>query len=265
MKAIKRTSLPVAFSEYVSKNPDRSTQVWMARLEMIESTKQVFPDFLNSLLRNVFPLFCQLAKTGYDFDLILSAPRGSPYEALTNDCGLKQALFDWAQEFNADSGWLMDDAIRTLQGWYKYPDWRDSLRWMSLHCGSPYGTVGEPFTFSCAGWELEGTNWSDYRKFVHRCVDESLTKYGNEARALAQSNDLVKAQRKYSLANIKWFVLYQFAGRSSIKIADDWSQIDPKGIDESRVLKGIRATERLIGWDRPRKFKKRRNRKIPAL
>jgi hypothetical protein len=188
----------------------------------------------------------------------------SPYQALTKDGGLKQALSNWAQEFNADSGWLMDDAIRTLQGWYEFPSLRDSLTWQSVHRGSPSGAMGEPFTFSCAGWELEGITWSGYREYVLRCLDECLSEYGKETRKLAESYDLVQAQQKYSPANIEWFVLHQFAGRSSVEIADEWSRKNPDGADESRVSKGIKAAARLMRWDRPRKSRKGHNRKIPV-
>ena len=53
----------------------------------------------------------------------------SPLDWLPEDHGLKVALFKWAAEFNADSGWLKAEAIRTLHGWHVNPDWKQSLRW----------------------------------------------------------------------------------------------------------------------------------------
>lgn len=265
MKAPKRrhrANPPVAFSEYVSKHPDKSTQVWMARSELMKSVRRVFPKFLEALSKDVFPHFCKMADAGYDFGLVINIGRGSPYRAFTKDQGLKQALSNWAKGFQADSDWLLDDALRTLSDWYDNPPWRESLRWSSLHRGSPSGATGESFSFSCSGWELEGITWSGYREFVHRKVDQSLLEYKKEMPELAESHELVPAQHKYNVDNIDWFVLHQFAGLSIDDIAERLSQERPDGIDVSGIRKGIRAAKRLVAWDVPLKSLKTRNRKI---
>ena len=123
----KRTTPPLAFSEYVSCDADNSVQVWQARLQVIEAAKRVFPIFLEKLSADVFPLYCQLAKEGKlakgrnDFTKALWGK--SPYAALTDEGGLKLVLSRWAAQFNAEAEWLMVGALRTLHGWYVAPDW----------------------------------------------------------------------------------------------------------------------------------------------
>jgi hypothetical protein len=257
MKAPKRRhrkSPPVAFSAYVSKHPDRSTGVWMARQELMESVRRVFPKFLEALETDVLPYFRKLADARYEFELIING-RGSPYRTLTNDGGLKRALSIWAKQFRADSDWVLDDALRTLSYWYAYPCWRESWRWASVHKGSPSGAMGEPFLFSCAGWELEAVTWAGYREFVHKTVDQELLKYKRNMPSLADSHELVLAQHKYEVANLDWFVLYQFAGLSISDIAERVFQERPEGVDLSGIRKGIKAAERLVSWDRMRNGK----------
>ena len=129
----KRTIPSLAFSEYVSPDSDNSVQTWQARLGVIEAAKRVYPIFLEKLSADVFPLYCQLAKAGKlakgrnDFEKALWGK--SPYEALTDEGGLKSALSKWAAHFNAEAEWLMVGALRTLRGWYVAPDWRESLAW----------------------------------------------------------------------------------------------------------------------------------------
>jgi hypothetical protein len=143
----KRTTPSLAFSEYVSPDANNSFQVWQGRLRLIEAAKRVYPIFLKKLSSDVFPLYCQLAKEGKlakgrnDFDKALWGK--SPYDALTDDGGLKSALSEWAACFNAEADWLMVGALRTLRGWYVAPEWRESLAWDPLcvaNCVSAFAT-----------------------------------------------------------------------------------------------------------------------------
>ena len=91
-----RSTPSLAFAEYVSPDPDNSVQVWLARLQVIEACKRVYPTFLEKLATDVFPIYCQLAQAGklakgrISFEKAL---RGrSPWEALTQEGGLKAAL-----------------------------------------------------------------------------------------------------------------------------------------------------------------------------
>jgi hypothetical protein len=60
----KRKTPSLALSEYVATDADSSTELWRARLEMIEAVKRIYPKFLETLLAEVFPLYRQLAKEG---------------------------------------------------------------------------------------------------------------------------------------------------------------------------------------------------------
>jgi hypothetical protein len=93
---------------------------------------------------------------------------------------------------------------------------------------------------------------------VCKRFEKKLSEYQAETRKLAESRGLVRTQRKYSTDNFDWFVLYQFAGWSSTKIAKRGYGEDP----DSTVLKGIKTAARLIGWDHLRKPEVKRRGKI---
>jgi hypothetical protein len=59
-----RTTPSLAFAEYVSPDPDNSVQVWLARRQVIEASKRVYPTFLKKLSTDVFPIYRRLAKAG---------------------------------------------------------------------------------------------------------------------------------------------------------------------------------------------------------
>jgi hypothetical protein len=212
---------------------------------------KLVPDYtpmLQTLSDDVFPHYSELSQSGFNFDGILLNTRISPYSSLPEG-PLKSAIQNWAARFHADEDWLLDDTLRTLRGWSVAPDWREALRW------NPHGSVisllvtGERFCFQCEGWEVQGFTWEDYSRSVRQRFEEKLREYESECRTLAESRGLVRAPRKYSAANFKWFVQYQFAGLSSKKIADQITSENPS--DESTVLKGIKAAAKLLGWSSP--------------
>ena len=84
--------LPIA--EYVSPDQENSYQVSIARFELIHAVKRTYRKLLEALSEEVFPLYSKLAGAGYDFDQILCSARVSPFEALTEDGGLKEALLE---------------------------------------------------------------------------------------------------------------------------------------------------------------------------
>jgi hypothetical protein len=249
----------LALSEYVSADSDHSTVVWQARLQLIEAVKRVYPRFLEKLSTDVFPFYRQLADRKYDFDRLLW--RDSPYKRLPEDGGLKSALSRWAAEFNAETDWLLAEALRTLRGWYVAADWRKSLKWNTFHGRSDRFVVGDPFEFRCAGWEMQLLTWSHYSESVRGQFETALAEYEKRVRELAASRGLVRAQRKYSPENLEWFVLYQFAGMSSTAIVNRLAQKDV-GQDESTVLKGIKAAAKLVGWDHLRDSRRKHTWKI---
>jgi hypothetical protein len=248
----KRTTPSLAFSEYVSPNSGNSVQIWRARLQVIEAVKRVYPIFLEKLSADVFPFYYQLAKEGklakgrIDFDKALWG--SSPYEALTEDGDLKSALSKWAAHFNAGAEWLMVGALRTLRGWYVAPDWRDSLAWDCHHGRKERPTIGKTFEFCYQGWEAQLLTWPAYSQSLRQSFETKLLEYENQTRELAESRGLVRARRNYSPDNFEWFVLYQFAGMTSKTIADRCVE-KGKALDESTVLKGIKAAAKLISWD----------------
>jgi hypothetical protein len=74
----------LAYGEYVSPDSRESVQVWQARLQLIEASKRVYPEFLDRLDRDVFPLFAKFADGGYDFESILW-DREDPFEDIPGE------------------------------------------------------------------------------------------------------------------------------------------------------------------------------------
>jgi hypothetical protein len=231
------------FGEYFPADPENNEVVYNARLQLIEASKRVFPTFLEELSTRVFPLYEALAKSGYDFDRIVW--HRSPYELLTDDGNLKQALSTWATGFNAHAEWLIVGALRTLRGWYCEPEWRTRFRWESLCAHSGIPVVSDDFEFRYHSWDVQSLSWADYRRGLRAAVEQTAAEYERKARETAVAHGLVRARLKYSPVNLEWFVLYQFAGKSSRKIAD----LTDNAADESTVLKGIKAAAELVGWD----------------
>ena len=224
----RKTPRLAVWGEYVSRDAENSDEVYRARLLLMEAVRRVYPRFLRTLSTEVFPLFRdlakdgKLAKEGYDFKKALWSdnPQASAYGVLTEDGGLKLALSGWAAEFNAEVGWLMDGALRTLQGWYAFPDWRKSLKWDTLHGRSETTAIGQPFEFRYQGWDVRLLTWSAYAESIRERFEEKLSEYEKKTREFAESEGLVRGRRKYSPDNLEWFVLYQFAGMSSREIVN---------------------------------------------
>jgi hypothetical protein len=149
----------------------------------------------------------------------------------------------------------MVGALRTLHGWYIAPDWRTSLEWDRNHGRRDVPAVGRAFNFRYQGWEVRLLTWQAYSNSLRESLEKKLLAYEKQTRQLAESIGLVRAQRKYSPDNLEWFVLYQFAGMSSKKIADRYAD-EGKALDESTVLKGIKAAARLIGWNHLRNHRR---------
>jgi len=250
----------LAYCEYVSPDPNGSTAVWMARLELMRAVRQVYPTMLKCLAAHVFPAYVELAESGFKFDAILWHPRLSPCTMIPRS-GLKLALSEWATKFHAESGWFLDEVVRTLRGWYVAPEWRGTLRWNPIGGVTSTLAMGECFQFDCEGWEMQLLTWAAYSQSVRERLDLKLAEYEAASRKLAESRGLVRAPHKYSPLNLEWFVLYQFAGRSSTQIADRQAKKhDP--VDDSTVLKGIKTAAKLVAWHHLRPTHRRQNRKI---
>ena len=249
----------LAYCEYVV--PGNSEAVQNARRDLMRCVRDVFPKMLNQLSADVFPAYDELAKSNFDVEAILWHPRLSPFKEIPDDCRLRSALSKWAVEFHAEQDWFLDHMLRTLRGWHVAPDWRAELK-----C-NPQGSVistlatGERFTFECEGWEMQLRNWAEYSRSVRVRFEQTITEYEAASRKLAESRGLVRAPRKYSPDNLRWFVLYQFAGLSAPKIARRIGRQEPNEAN-SGVLKGVKAAAKLVGWSKLRPLARRPNREI---
>lgn len=268
----KRKTPSLAYCEYVSTDPHDSIQASRARLLLFETVLSICPKMLKELSDKAFPLFEELAGTGHRFWGINGPQHVSPCELLTQTSAassggytadtpastkkrrkLKSAFDVWANAFHVTERWAKDEAVRTLGHWHRDPEGRKSLRWNPFYVHSSRASTGEPFQFRCEGWETELLAWSRYSKSVRQRFEEKLREYEKATRQQAESCGLVRSQRKYSQVNFEWFVRYQFAGWSSTKIADECSSKHPRGLDESTVLKGVKAAAELVGWTELRK------------
>ena len=202
-----RKTPSLMYAEYHSPDPDSNGQVWRARLQLFDTAKRVCPEFLGKLSAEVFPVYENLAQNGYDFNVLWRSP--SPFKALPQGGSLRSSLSKWAAEFNAEVGWLMDGAVQTFRLWRSAPDQRASLNWSTIHGHRVSLGMGKEFVFSYQGWESTLLTWAGYNEAVRRRFEEKLSDYEKETGALAESQGLVRAQRKYSPTNLEWFVLYQ--------------------------------------------------------
>ena len=210
-------------------------------------------------------MYCKLAQAGKlakgrnDFGKALWGK--APFEALTEDGGLKSELFKWAAHFHADAPWLTVGALRTLRCWYVFPELHESLEWEAQHGRRDLPIVGKRFEFSHSGWEVQLLTWPAYSCWLRKSLEEKLLIYEKETREFVESRGLVRARRKYSPDNLEWFVFYQFAGMSSTRIVKRCAA-KGKDLEESAVLKGIKAAANLIEWGDLRASWQGRNRKI---
>ncbi len=257
----RRKTPRLAYCEYVIPDPKGSVAVWIARLDLMRAVKRVYPSMLERLSADVFPAYAELAQSGFEFDALLWHPRVSPHRMIPDACRLKSALRHWANSFHADAEWFLDETLRTLRGWYVAPDWRRSLKWNPISGVSSTRATGERFQFDCEGWEMQLLTWAAYSQSVRKRFEQKLAEYEAASRKNAESCGLVRAPQKYSPSNFDWFVLYQFAGLSSTQIVGRATRQNPD-IDESTVLKGVKAAAKLAGWGQLRKVETRARRKI---
>ena|SRR5579862_5722122 len=249
------------FSEYSSEDSESNEAVYRARLLLLGELRKVLPIFFEKLARDVFPCYEDMAQAGYDFDGIVWTD--SPLDLLPDDAAVKQALSDWASQFNANADWLVTGALRTLRAWHIKPERRQRLEWDSGHFVSGSGHWNaEGFQFQFEPWDGR-LPWSDYSRSLRKEFGKTVAAYERKTRQAAKANNLIRTQVKYSPVNLEWFVLYQFAGMSSKEIADrEISQGSGRAADESTILKGIKAAAKLIAWDRLRRPNVTRGRKI---
>src|SRR5215469_7641305 len=124
------------WGDHDSPDSQKNSQTGRARLELIITAKCIYPEFLEKLSSDVFPLFekrsksGQLAKKGYDFERVLFSedPRLLPFGLLAPENGLEAALREWAKKFHAEVDWIFVNALLTLWLW-RNPEQRKDLNW----------------------------------------------------------------------------------------------------------------------------------------
>ena len=240
-----------------------SEEAHRARIRLMESAQRVFPKLLDTLSSEVFPLYSQLgrqgvlSKDGCDFPRALRLwpiDPSSPLDTLTDSGGLKTAFSRWAARFNVTADWMVVGAFRTLHLWNRAPDLLESRRWDTLqvsHRRIEKSEICGLFKFEYQRWDVTIQTWPVYGKALQRSFAEAPAAYERSSRQIAESHGLVRARRQHSPSNLEWFVLYQFAGLSSVQIAVKAVRKD-EAPDASTVLKGVRAAQQLLGWKRLR-------------
>ena len=237
---------PIAYGEYVSADTESSFVTLNSRLRVLKDIENTCPEMLKSLANNVFPVCRKLAAT---MDAPSLRELYAPYHRISPTGELKRALDRWAEKYNADAIWLKDVALLTLWNWHDSS--KVVLEWHFRQDYLRHTVCGKDFEFHLSGWDVEVESWQQYRKSALKEFEKKLHEYKNCTRNLAESNGLLRVRRTFSPANLKWFVLYQFTGLSSSKIADQWS-LENRAVDESTVLKGIKTAAKLLVWDKLR-------------
>ena len=204
-------------------------------------------------------MYCQVADDAQDFYGQSHGP--SLYKHLAKHPRVKSALGEWATSFNITADWLMNEAIGALWAWRWSSDERKGLKWRTNRTRYRSVVCADAFELRLKGWEMELMPWAAYLKLVQKEVKKTLADYRTRSVKKAESEGLVRTPRTYSAANLDWFVLYQFAGMSSVQIAKGLRQ---RGIqvEESAVSKGVKAAATLLGWEGLRTRKRAANRKL---
>lgn len=159
-------------------------------------------------------------------------------------------LMNWANEFNVGGeSWILDGALQTLSFWRRNPDSRASLDLRRFATPYAVDTLSEGketlFRFEYPGWDPQFERWHVFRRAAVTEFEKQLQAYEKQQRSLMESQGAVRARRRYSIQNLKWFALYQLAGRSTMQILEE--RPDLKG-DPSTVLKGIKTAAELLQW-----------------
>ena len=81
---------------YVSKDPEASIAVWTARARLISVVKQLLPELLTELAKNVFPAYA------------VAVAGESSYESWY------RPFDEWTKKFNIDFGWMNDQAYASV-------------------------------------------------------------------------------------------------------------------------------------------------------
>jgi len=246
----KRTTPQLGMGDYVTQDPEDSQSVFFARIALIEATRRHLPQFLQRLSREVFPEFCRLVEGNgslrgipITWQMAQSLSSGIEHERFN------QVLIGWARAFNAEEEWILQQAWRALQVWLAFPEFRESLEWGQGHAWREVFR-SERFQFEWESWQVQLRPWTKYRAGLQRAFEKAVKEFEITTRAAALAHGLISAPRTHSADNFDWFILYQFRGLSSSKIAARIAASGKSGAppDPSTILKGVRAAQKLVGW-----------------
>jgi hypothetical protein len=234
----------LAMDEYLLSDPIG------ARRELTKAIKTEVPEFFEQLREGVYPAFARATK-GW----ILKHDKLPTWILVqSHPSQLKAALLQWARKFNAEEDWILEEALKLLWHWHRYPKMREELDVGDFLLDSPatWGLVTEAerqFHFQDAGWNPQFQTWAEYNKRVSVRIKQELREYQQKIRDLAEHRRGVRVQSRYSTEDFRYFALYRFAGMSAAGI---FKRLELNG-DYSAVTKGMKAAAKILQMSHGRK------------
>jgi hypothetical protein len=251
--------------EYTSSRADESELTEAARQEFRRSIHNVYPAFLDSLDREIFPMFWTVATDSRDpadaafvltdiesRELILPITIGLGHPRFK---AIRSPILAWAKRFNVETEeWFLKDLLRTMYYWAKYPRFRQNRHFDSGISGAqvPFSGAEVEFIFQDPGWVPTKEKWRDFSTRLSESFQNELEAYEARIRSLVESRGYTRVARKDTVEHFDWLVLWQIAGHSQKRIADWHSEQSGKAFDDTRIRQGIEEAARLIGMKRLR-------------
>lgn len=246
--------------EYTSSRADESDLTEAARQEFRKSIYNLCHAFLESLDREIFPMFWAVAAGSRDpadptfvlteiesSELNLPITIGLAHPRFNK---LRKPMLDWATKFNVDKeDWFIKDLLRTLYYWSKYPRFRQNRHFDSGISGGqvPLSASEGEFALFDPGWVPTKEKWQDFATRLSESFQHALKAYEDRIRSLVESRGYTRVPRKDTLEHFDWLVLWQIAGHSQKQIADWHFDQSGKAFDETRIRQGIEEAARLVG------------------
>jgi len=264
---MRKTNPPtLARGEYTSFDPVRgiTTQTAAARRLLMETARQVCPEFFERLRDDVYPKFARLVR---ERDRQPDPPfwldrrpywepgwRFETWRIISDrDHALTPDLRVWARSFNADEDWILEGALQTLWLWQKYPNLRESLDIKGFF-PPPGGDVvisGEEaeFKFQDRGWQPQLEKWAVWRDRILERFEKELSAHKGKLCTLTEKRGAVRAYSPQGVDSFEWLALYQWKGQTLEQILNRYRMAADKttiwhGIDKASRLAGIQLRQR---------------------